>query len=55
VQQEIERAREQITSSMVALRHEVAMRTDWRQWVRQHPGACLAGAFMVGFLLGNRR
>jgi hypothetical protein len=52
---EIARAREQITSSMVALRREVSLRTDWRLWVREHPGTSLLGAFMLGFLLGNRR
>jgi hypothetical protein len=55
VRAEIARAREQIVASMDALRREVSMRTDWRQWVREHPGVCLTGAFLVGLWLGSRR
>lgn len=55
VRQEIARAREQIASSAEALRQEVAVVTDWREWVRRRPGACLAGAFALGFLIGCRR
>lgn len=54
VRADIERARAQIASSMSALRHEVAHRTDWREWVRTHPGACLGAAFAVGFWFGYR-
>ena len=50
----IERAREQIASSAEALRHEVAVRTDWREWVRRRPGLCLGGAFAIGFLIARR-
>lgn len=55
VRAEIARAREEIAASMVALRREVGMRTDWRRWVRTHPGLCLTGVFMLGFWLGSRR
>jgi hypothetical protein len=51
---EIARAREQIQSSVVALRYEVASATDWRQWVARHPGLCLGAAFAVGLYLGIR-
>ncbi len=54
VREEIERAREQLASSVGALRREVAMRTDWREWIRRHPYRCLAGALAVGFLIGRR-
>ncbi|MFZ5471998.1 MAG: hypothetical protein ACOZIN_21425 [Myxococcota bacterium] len=52
---EIARARAQVISSAVALREEVALRVDWRAWVRRHPGWCLAGAFTVGLLIGCRK
>ncbi|MCI0574430.1 MAG: hypothetical protein L0Y66_27165 [Myxococcaceae bacterium] len=55
VRAEIARARAQISDSMVALRHEVSLRTNWRRWVHEHPGLCLTGAFVVGFWLGTRR
>lgn len=54
VRSEIDRAREQVASSVRALRQQVAMSTDWRAWVRQKPGLCLAGAFAVGFLMAKR-
>jgi hypothetical protein len=54
VRAEIERVREQIVSSATALREEVAMRTDWREWVRRRPGLVLAGAFALGFWIGSR-
>ena len=54
VRAEIERAREQIHSSVLALRQEVRRASDWRQWVRERPGLCLGAAFAVGFLLGSR-
>jgi hypothetical protein len=54
VRAEIERARDQIASSAEALRHEVAVRTDWREWVRRKPALCLMGAFAVGFLIAKR-
>ncbi len=55
VRADIARAREQIASSAVALREEMAMRTDWREWVRRRPGLFLSGAFAVGFLMGRRQ
>jgi len=30
-------------------------RADWRTWIQQRPGWFVAGAFALGFLLGNRR
>ena len=55
VRAEIERARQQIESSVVGLREQMAMRTDWREWVRRRPGLFLAGAFVLGVALGSRR
>ncbi|MGQ0504420.1 MAG: DUF3618 domain-containing protein [Myxococcaceae bacterium] len=55
VKAEIERARQQIESSVTGLRQEMAMRTDWHEWVRRRPGLCLAAAFTVGFVIGTRK
>jgi hypothetical protein len=51
---EIERARAQIQSSVVALKQEMAIRADWRTWVRRRPGLCLTTALVVGLYLGTR-
>ena len=55
---EIERAREQIQSSVLALREEmsrVGRAVDFRQWVRRRPALCLGVAFGLGFYLGSRK
>ena len=54
VRAEIERTRAEIVSSANALRREMAMRMDWKRWVRQNPGLFMAGAFMLGLWLGTR-
>ncbi|HEY4392487.1 MAG TPA: hypothetical protein VGP64_00415 [Polyangia bacterium] len=51
----VERARERVESSLMALREEVARQTDWRRWVRRRPATFLGGALALGFLLGYRR
>ena len=55
IRAEIERAREQIHSSVAALRQEVAIAMDWRAWVRARPLFCVGAAFAVGLYLGLRR
>jgi len=52
---DVERARERVESSLLALRDEVTRRTDWRRWVRRRPTVYLAGALTLGFLLGYRQ
>ena len=47
-------ARERVSQSVLALRDAVAKRTDWREWVRSHPGLFMAGAFALGVLWGHR-
>jgi hypothetical protein len=54
VRAEIERAREQIHSSVMALREEVSRAADWRARIRRRPGLWLGAAFAVGFFLGTR-
>ncbi|NNB90345.1 DUF3618 domain-containing protein [Corallococcus exiguus] len=55
LREEIERTRADLATSVSALRVEVAEVTDWRQWVRKHPYACVGTAFLVGYLVGSRR
>lgn len=52
---DVERARERVAQSVLALRNEVARRTDWREWFKRHPGRYLAAAFSFGLLWGFRR
>jgi hypothetical protein len=51
----VERTRERVANSVVALRDEVVKKTDWRHWVAHRPGRVLGAAFLVGYWLGNRR
>jgi hypothetical protein len=51
----VERARARVADAVVALRDEVARRTDWRSWIGRRPGTFLVTAFALGFLLGHRR
>lgn len=55
VRAEIERARSDIADSVSALRQEVALRTDWREWVRREPWLCVGGALVLGMMIGSRR
>jgi hypothetical protein len=52
---DVERARERVTSSMLALRDEVVRKTDWRGWVRRQPVPFFGAAVALGFWLGYRR
>ena len=52
---DVERARERVTSSMLALRDEVVRKTDWRGWVRRQPVPVFSAAVALGFWLGYRR
>lgn len=54
IQDEIERAREEITRSVLALRTRVEEATDWRTWVRRRPVMVVAGALGIGLWLGWR-
>jgi ElaB/YqjD/DUF883 family membrane-anchored ribosome-binding protein len=51
---ELAESRAEVAESMMALRDEVARRTDWRGWIRRRPGLALGAAFAVGLLLGTR-
>lgn len=52
---DVEQARERVSSSVLALRDELARQSDWRRWLLRHPLASLGGALAVGFVLGRRR
>jgi ElaB/YqjD/DUF883 family membrane-anchored ribosome-binding protein len=51
---DLEEARERVAESMMALRQEVARRTDWRGWVVRQPAVVLGAAFVLGLFLGTR-
>jgi hypothetical protein len=52
---DVKRARERVTSSVMALRDEMVRRTDWRTWIRRRPGPFFGAAIAIGFWLGYRR
>jgi hypothetical protein len=51
---EIDRAREEVSLQMTALRDEISRTIAWRKWYRRHPGLCLATAFALGYWIGRR-
>lgn len=55
IRSEIERAREQIATSVLELRHQMALNTDWHVWFKRRPALFLGLSFAVGFFLGTRR
>jgi hypothetical protein len=52
---EVERTKQRVALSVMALRDEVSRQSDWRWWVARRPVACLCGAFAVGLWFGHRR
>jgi hypothetical protein len=52
---DVERTRERVANSVVALRDEVVKKTNWRHWVVHRPGTVLGAAFVLGFWFGSRR
>ena len=51
---EVARSRDRVAQSVMALRQEVARRTDWRAWFARRPAAFLAGGLLFGVWLGYR-
>lgn len=51
---EIDRRRDELTSSAVALRERVQTLTDWHHWVDEAPWALVGGAFALGFVIAYR-
>lgn len=50
----IEQDEEDIAASFHALRDQVARALDWHEWVKRWPVQAIAGAFVLGFVLGHR-
>ncbi|HCF58987.1 MAG TPA: hypothetical protein DFS52_13475 [Myxococcales bacterium] len=55
IQEEIDRARAEISRSVLTLRERVDEATDWRTWVRRRPVLVVVAALTVGLWLGWRR
>jgi len=54
IRRDIDVQRQQLGTSVEALRGRVAELTDWRRQASEHKGALIAGAAAVGFLIGVR-
>jgi len=54
VRAEIERYRQELSSSAVVLRDKMRDLADWHQWVASEPWAFVGGAFALGFIIGYR-
>jgi Protein of unknown function (DUF3618) len=53
IRADIERQREELSHSVVALRNRVTELTDWRRQVREHRRELIIGAAVVGFAVGG--
>ena len=54
IRADIERQRDELSHSVVALRSKVTELTDWRRQVREHRRELVIGAAVVGFAIGAR-
>ena len=54
IRRDIELRRQQLGSSVEALRGRVTELTDWRRQVREHKRELIIGAAAVGFVIGVR-
>jgi hypothetical protein len=54
IRRDIDIQREQLGSSVEALRGRVTELTDWRRQVDEHRGQLIVGAAVVGFAIGVR-
>ncbi len=54
IRRDIDLQREQLGSSVEALRGRVTELTDWRRQVNEHRTQLLAGAAVLGFAIGVR-
>ena len=52
IRADIERQRDELSHSVVALRGKVTELTDWRRQVREHRRELIIGAAVVGFAVG---
>jgi Protein of unknown function (DUF3618) len=54
IRRDIDLQRQQLGTSVEALRGKVAELTDWRRQVREHQRELIIGAAAVGFAIGVR-
>ena len=54
IRDDIQRQRQQLGNSVDALRNRVNELTDWRSQVQEHREQLIAGAAVVGFIVGAR-
>jgi hypothetical protein len=54
IRRDIDTQREQLGTSVEALRERVTELTDWRRQVREHKQELIYAAAAVGFLIGAR-
>jgi len=52
IRADIEAQRQELGTSVEALRFRVAELTDWRRQVQEHRPQLIAGAAVVGFVIG---
>jgi hypothetical protein len=53
IRRDIDAQRQDLGSSVEALRHRVTELTDWRRQVREHRPQLIVGAAVVGFAIGG--
>jgi hypothetical protein len=53
IRRDVVRQREELSSSVDALRGKVAELTDWRRQVREHRTQIMVGAAVAGFVVGG--
>ncbi|HEY0840416.1 MAG TPA: hypothetical protein VGD74_09550 [Vulgatibacter sp.] len=51
IRRDLETARQEFATSVLALRHRVASPFDWRGFVRRRPIAVLVGGAITGFTI----
>ena len=54
IREDIHRQRQQLGTSVDALRNRVNELTDWRSQVAEHREQLIAGAVVIGFVVGAR-
>jgi transposase-like protein len=50
----IDQARRELAGSVEELRAKIGILTDWRRQLNEHRGAAIAGAALIGFVVGRR-
>jgi hypothetical protein len=55
IRRQMQDVRQDMGAEVVDLVRGARQLTDWRHYVRQHPWACVGGAFALGFLVSPAR